>query len=166
MAAPHVAGAVALLKGAMPGVGVGAISEALAASAARAVGPATGRTYPRLDILDASGRLLGLETGWWWNATEPGTGVFVEVRNGHLFLSAYAYREDGSAAWYIASGPYVAGVFEAPLAEYASGQPIGGAWQAARLLAERGRITLRPAAGGVSLVLPNGREVTLTRFSF
>lgn len=167
MATPHVAGAWAVLRSAAPTARMETILAALTDTGTAVVNPATSRPYPRIDVAAAHDRLNDIETGWWWNAAEPGSGYFVETGRGILFLSAYTYRDDGSAAWYVASGPYSRGIFEGTLQEYGGGQALGGAWRPAQLQAEHGPITLQSTgSGSARLTLPNGRRVALTRFSF
>ncbi len=160
MAAPHVAGAIAALKTAGP-THVASLERAIASSGVPVVDPRTARLHARLDVTGAYEELLEPETGWWWNAAEPGSGYFIEIRNGVLLMSTHLYRDDGSSAWYVASGTYARGLFQGTLQEYAFG--AGGP----RLLAERGGVTLR-ATGfrTATLVLPSGREVPISRFAF
>lgn len=167
MAAPHVAGAIAVLKSARPDAGVTAIAEALTLSGVPVGGSSSLRRYPRINVDAAHERLMQIETGWWWNPAEPGSGYFVEAANGQLFFSAYSYGADGRAAWYVASGAHLPGFFQAPLQEFGGGQAIGATWRAAQKKADRGMIVLRWDGPNVArLVLPSGREVALSRFAF
>ena len=167
MATPQVAGAWAVLKSALPGAGVSTILAAITASGTSVRSPWTRRFYPRLDVAAAHDRLTQLETGWWWSAAEPGTGYFVEVQGSSVFVSAYLYDEAGRAIWYIANGTYAGGVFQGTLQEFGGGQPMGGSWSQAGMVADRGQVTLRSTGNGTGvLVLPNGRQVALTRFGF
>jgi subtilisin family serine protease len=166
MAAPHVAGAWAVLRGAVPGASVAALYGALAGTGTMVSGRSAGRSHPRLDLGAALERLTELETGWWWNEAEPGAGYFVEIRNSTLFLSAYMYREDGSPAWYIANGVYVRGTFQGVLQEY-GGPAQSDPWRGAKMVAEHGTMMLQSTGvGSARLTLPGGRQVALTRFSF
>jgi len=162
MSAPHVAGAWAVLRGAAPSADVATILSAVTRAGTAVASSYTGRFYPRLDLGGALESLTQVETGWWWNEAEPGTGYFVEISNGVLFLSAYVYREDGSPVWYVASGSYARGAFQGTLQEYGAGSPPG-----ARMIGDRGTITLQSTGvGSARLTLPSGRQVSLSRFSF
>ncbi len=167
MATPHVAGAWALLKAAIPGASVTTLYNALSTTGTGVRSPWTSRTYPRIDVASAYDRLTMIETGWWWNPAEPGTGYFVEVQRDQVFLSAYMYRDDGTAVWYVANGAYTGGTFQGPTMEFAGGQWMGGSWRQAGMLADRGQVTLRSnGPGAATLTLPSGRQVSLSRFSF
>jgi hypothetical protein len=110
---------------------------------------------------------MQIETGWWWNPSEPGSGYFVEAANGQVFLSLYSYGPDGRATWYVANGAHMPGFFQGPLQEFGGGQAFGSAWHPAQKKADRGTISLRWSGPGAALlVLPSGREIPLTRFAF
>src|SRR6185295_16265771 len=87
------------------------------------------------------------QTGWYWNASEPGTGYFAELQGGTMLLAAYTYDTDGTARWYVARGtPLSWGgflFFVADLLEYANGQTLGGAFQSPSLLADKGQIVVQ-----------------------
>lgn len=167
MATPHVAGAWAVLKGSASSAGVEAILAAITTTGTAVVSARSRRSYPRLDMAAAYEALTQIETGWWWSAAEPGSGYFVEAKRGFLFLSVYTYGADGRAAWYIASGTYAGGLFQGTLQEYGGGQAIGDIWRPAEVVGDRGTVTLRWVAPGTALLaLPDGRQLTLARFSF
>ncbi len=46
-------------------------------------------------------------TGWWYNKNEPGTGVAMEVKNGHVYLAWFTYDENGTSTWYTSGGSLV-----------------------------------------------------------
>ena len=167
MATPHVAGAWAVLKSALPGSSVSTLLAAITATGTSVTSPWTLRAYPRIDVAAAHARLALPDTGWWWSAAEPGTGYFVEVQGSSAFLSAYMYNDAGRATWYIASGAFAGGVFTGSLQEFWGGQSMGGSWRQADLAADRGQVTLRSTGTGTgTLTLPSGRQVALTRFGF
>lgn len=164
MAAPHVAGAWAALKSLRPDASVDMMYQ-LFTSTARSVRGVF--NYPRIDLGVAAYRLTSIETGWWWNPSEPGRGFFVEVQRGNLFISVYMYGADQRAAWYIANGPYTRGTFTGNVMEFSGGQPIGGEWRQAQPRADYGQITLLPTGDGkVQATLPTGQQITLSRFAF
>ena len=43
-------------------------------------------------------------TGWWYNKTEPGTGVAIEIKGGHIFLAWFVYDKNGNSTWYASGG--------------------------------------------------------------
>ncbi|KAF0813650.1 hypothetical protein IGB42_02001 [Andreprevotia sp. IGB-42] len=121
-------------------------------------------------LLCAAPALATPETGWWWNAAEGGRGFTIEVQDGKMFMAGFMYDDNGKAIWY-ASGPtqmvndntYV-GVWQ----QYGGGQSLNGNYQSPTVVnANVGNITLTfssPNSG--TLVLPNGKQVALTRYFF
>lgn len=69
---------------------------------------------------------LAPETGVWWNASEPGSGYVLTVRNGVMILSVYSYRVTGEPIWYLAAGATTNGNrnFSGLLTKYRNGQCI------------------------------------------
>ena len=77
--------------------------------------------------------------GWWWNASEAGSGYFIEVQGTTLFMAAYMYADSGQAAWYTSTGAMTGtSVFQGSLVEYANGQTLTGTYQAPSVAADRG----------------------------
>jgi hypothetical protein len=118
-------------------------------------GPATG--YP--------------QTGWWWNADQAGRGYFIEAQKDAVFVSFYMYGESGQATWYVASGHMISPtLFSGTLQEYAGGSSLTESFRAPNATASRGPITIQwlHSAGfpQATLTMPNGAQVTLSRFRF
>lgn len=115
------------------------------------------------------------EAGWWWNEFESGRGYFIESQGSGrtAYVGGYMYDSDGAPVWYIAIGGLQAGALNTgltltgELSEYANGQSLGGAWQSPRVAGPRGTVTIQfTSATTATLTLPDGRQVTLTRFAF
>ncbi|MBI1778511.1 MAG: hypothetical protein HYR63_24495 [Proteobacteria bacterium] len=112
------------------------------------------------------------QTGWWWNANEPGRGYFIEVQGNRLLVLMMMYETDGSSRWYTATGDLLIGAFglnpnmAATLEEYGGGQSLGGAYALATRTAIKGQIgiSFSSQTAGI-LTLPNGAQVAITRFS-
>jgi hypothetical protein len=66
------------------------------------------------------------EQGLWWDPTQVGTGYSINVRHGVAVVTVYTYLPDGTATWYIASGPLTNGgqSFSATLNAYVGGPCI------------------------------------------
>lgn len=64
------------------------------------------------------------QAGLWWNPDESGSGYALDYKHGVLVVTTYSYRTDGSAQWYLTSGPVVNNVFTATLDKYTNGQCI------------------------------------------
>ena len=44
-------------------------------------------------------------TGWWYDATQPGTGMAIEIQdNNKVFLAWFVYDESGRTTWYASGG--------------------------------------------------------------
>lgn len=109
------------------------------------------------------------QTGWWWNANEPGTGYFIEAQGPRIFLAAYLYGADQSDRWYYALGAYGAattGVSAATtLIEAGSGQTLTSGPKPSITTTDRGALSLTCSSNTECVVtLPSRRAVTLSRF--
>jgi hypothetical protein len=40
------------------------------------------------------------EDGWWWNASESGSGYAIERQGNSIFMAAFLYESAGAATWY------------------------------------------------------------------
>ncbi len=43
-------------------------------------------------------------TGWWWDESQPGNGIFIELQSELLFCAWYHFKEDGLPRWWSFSG--------------------------------------------------------------
>ncbi len=43
-------------------------------------------------------------TGWWWDESQPGNGIFMELQSEVLFCAWYHFKEDGLPRWWSFSG--------------------------------------------------------------
>lgn len=72
-----------------------------------------------LDVsLDAPGPSIQIQRGMWFNPARPGHGIDLNRSGDNLFVVWFTYLEDGSPAWYLASGPYQGDFWSAPLTRY------------------------------------------------
>jgi len=82
------------------------------------------------------------DSGWFWNPAEGGRGVNLEIQDDKIFMSVFAYKPDGSQAWYVAGGPMSTDrTWSADLYETVGGQPIGGSPRQAGMI-PRGRVSV------------------------
>jgi hypothetical protein len=109
------------------------------------------------------------QTGGWWNPAESGRGYIIEVSNGVLVIDIQLYDANGTATWYIASGPLTAdGSFTGQLRQYAGGQTLTGPYVEPTIVNSNvGTISIKfsDSTNGI-LTQPDGRQVPLTRFRF
>jgi secreted trypsin-like serine protease len=108
------------------------------------------------------------ETGWWWDASEPGRGFFFEFQDSSLFFAAYMYDSAGTATWYLASGAMTSiTLFTGTLQQFSGGQTLTGSWRSALPSAAAGTLSVSfSSTTTATMVLPNGTSVPLTRFTF
>lgn len=69
------------------------------------------------------------ESGFWYNVSEPGTGISIEITDNFLFLAAYGFDSGGFPTWYT-SGGFMASdrLYVGGLAEFRNGQRFGQPW--------------------------------------
>lgn len=112
--------------------------------------------------------------GWYWNAAEPGTGFMVEAQGEQAFVGFFMYEPgSGKPVWYAAYGVFFADdagnhYLFGDLRRYGNGQSISAATVPPfGNSASLGAVSINfPAAGGASVLLPGGRSIAATRFSF
>lgn len=116
--------------------------------------------------------------GWWYDSRQLGSGWFIETQReatglqagkDHVFLAGYLYDTQGTAIWYVADGYMTSDrLFEGQLAEYAGGMSFDGTSSGARLVADRGKVTIRFDQNYTvgTVTLPTGRAFTIERFHF
>ena len=110
------------------------------------------------------------EAGLWWDTAQVGTGYSINVKHGVLVVTVYTYNEDGTATWYIASGPLTNNgqAFTGTLNRYTGGPGLlCGDVRPPAPAGTGGSITINfasPTAGTV--YLPGGRVAHIVPASF
>ncbi len=109
------------------------------------------------------------QSGWWWNESQGGRGVFVEVQGSQAFIGAFMYDDTGHPVWYVSiaslsSSRSVGGT----LLQFSGGQSLTGSYREnSALPGNSGVLALNfPASGGATMVLPSGASVPITRYAF
>jgi len=110
-------------------------------------------------------------TGWYYDATQPGVGYFVEQQGGQAFLSAFAYDSAGAPVWYVMGAPPVPTgdgyLMEAEVNAYRGGSPFSAAPPLATASpVPAGQVSARLGKSGVWLRLSNGRTIPLAPFAW
>lgn len=79
------------------------------------------------------------ESGFWYNVSEPGTGISIEITDNFLFMAAYGFDNAGFPTWYT-SGGFMSSdrQYNGGLAEFRNGQRFGGLWVAPTYLGNTG----------------------------
>lgn len=50
--------------------------------------------------LTSSVKAIDIYDGWYWNSSESGWGINVEVQGEIMFIAIFTYRNNGSPVWY------------------------------------------------------------------
>jgi hypothetical protein len=120
------------------------------------------------------------ETGWWWNPTESGRGLFFEIQANalgdlELYSAIYGYESAGEPSWSIGTSTLVrsgAGwiATSMPLRRCVNGQVLGetGAKPATCVALSAGTTTVQFGADGASAVitLATGSQIPIQRYRF
>ncbi len=109
------------------------------------------------------------ESGWWWNPTESGRGFALEIQNGSLFMAGYMYDSLGNPIWYSSAGTMAASdSYRGTWIQWGNGQTLSGSYKAPSIVNSNvGSIELFfTSTTDAILTLPDGRQMTLTRFHF
>ena len=108
------------------------------------------------------------QTGWWWNAAESDRGYFLEMQGSTLLGTGYMYDASGNPLWYYTAGPATSATYQGLWTQYANGQTLTGSYVAPIVANPNvGSLTLRLTnSESGTLVLPDGREIPITRFRF
>ena len=106
--------------------------------------------------------------GLWANVAELGTGYTLGYKHGVLVVAIYAYLPNGTAQWYLASGPVTNNVFTATLDKYMNGQCISCAFTGQpTVTGNDGAITIIFTSNTSATVnLPGGRITQIAPFQF
>ncbi|MDA8384498.1 MAG: hypothetical protein M0037_15860, partial [Betaproteobacteria bacterium] len=116
------------------------------------------------------------QTGWWYDATEPGTGYSIEIQfnanypSGYMFMASYMYDASGNPVWYLSEGPMTtATTYQGTWAQFGGGVTLTGPYSAASVVdSNLGPVTLQfTSATTAELTLPGASApIPLTRFAF
>ncbi|WP_198969890.1 hypothetical protein [Xylophilus sp. ASV27] len=98
---------------------------------------------------------------------QPGRGMTVDVQNGVLALTMYAYDSSGKGTFYQATGPIVGNKVSADLLQFEGGRYFGSGPRSGTQKGNAGRMTVR-FVDGVSgfITFPGEQEVAISRFNF
>lgn len=108
------------------------------------------------------------ETGFWWNPSEPGTGVVLEVQGNKMMIGLLDYDTAGRARWTYAVNDMIFGLlFVAPILDVATGPPDGRSWhQIGDVMSGQNIVVEVKSRTRIVLVQPDGTRVSLERFPF
>ena len=111
--------------------------------------------------------LITPQPGLWWNPDESGSGYAIDVQHGVVVVTVYSYNQDGTAQWYLVSGPLSNNAVSGPLQKFKSGQCISCTYQAPVANGNNGTMTIVfTSATRASVTLPGGRSFTIATPSY
>ena len=98
------------------------------------------------------------QTGWWWNAAEPGRGFAIEARGNRLFFAAFHYDAQGRASWNFAGGrtSLDGSLFAADFLAASGGQTLTGPYRAPAIAPAGAMSMLFSDATHGTLIWPGG----------
>ena len=80
--------------------------------------------FPTPLVIGGGGATVNPPPGIWENPAEIGTGYSFDFKHGVLVVVFYSFNPNGSAQWYISSGPVVGNTFVGTLDKFVAGQCI------------------------------------------
>jgi len=109
-------------------------------------------------------------TGFWWNPAESGRGFNMDIQDGVLVVTVYAYQAGGAAQWYLASGVLTnAGRgFTGTLDRYQGGQCIACSYgEPPVLVGNDGVIVINfTSETAATVILPGGFTTSIRPHNF
>lgn len=119
--------------------------------------------------LDAARPAGTPETGWFWNANEPGRGFGVEIQAGTMFVGAFLYDDAGNPVWVVSGAAPMASAsqYRGQWLRFGGGQSMTGSFRPAQLLDSSAAVQLDFATSiDATLTLPDGHQTALTRLVY
>jgi len=105
------------------------------------------------------------QSGWWWNAAEPGRGYFIEVKNGKHFTASYLYDNSGYPLWYVTGPATVSGsTLPGTLGAYSGGQTLSGAYKSPTGPTSAGNMNITFSDTTHGTITWPGGSVPITRY--
>jgi len=105
------------------------------------------------------------QSGWWWNAAEPGRGYFIEVKNGRFYVASYVYDNSGNAVWYVTGPGNISGsTLPGTLSAYSGGQTLTGAYKSPTGPSSIGNMSIAFSDSTHGTITWPGSSVPITRY--
>ena len=105
------------------------------------------------------------QSGWWWNASEPGRGYFIEVKNGRFYVASFLYNTSGVPVWYVTGPGNVSGkILAGTLNTYAGGQTLTGAYKSPAGPTSQGAMTITFSDSTHGTIAWPGGSVPIIRY--
>ena len=105
------------------------------------------------------------QSGWWWNAAEPGRGYFIEVKNGRFYTASYVYDNSGNAVWYVTGPGNTSGsILPGTLSVYSGGQTLTGVYKSPAGPSSIGSMNITFSDSTHGTIAWPGGSVPITRY--
>lgn len=109
------------------------------------------------------------ETGWWWNAGEGGRGFSMEIQGDNMFVAGFMYDTNGNPIWYVSGGKMTnPNYYQGTWQQCSNGQSITGTYRLASCTnVQGGTVSINfSSISTATMLLPDGRQMSLSRYSF
>ncbi|MBI3498490.1 MAG: hypothetical protein HY058_14415 [Proteobacteria bacterium] len=107
------------------------------------------------------------ESGWWYSASEQGSGYALEFQRSSLFMAVYTYASDGTSQWYVSLGPMQSPThYDGSLLAYQNGQTLSGSYRQPTVGTSPGTVALDFSSRTAATLTVGGRQIQITRFPF
>jgi len=109
------------------------------------------------------------EEGLWWNPAESGRGYGIEIQDNKIFVTYYAYSQNGSSAFYTSGGDYIpsTNTASAYFVALSNGQCFGCAYTGRPTVTNLGNATFTFFSRMTGRIdLPNGVSIPIQRQFF
>ena len=105
------------------------------------------------------------QSGWWWNASEPGRGYFIEATNGAFYTGSFLYDGTGNPIWF-ATGPgqTTSSGFSGVLGTYGGGQTLTGSYRTPTGPTSAGQASFSFSDASHGTILWPGGTVPIVRY--
>ena len=120
--------------------------------------------FPTQLVIGGGGAAFNPPPGIWENANEIGTGYSLDFKHGVLVVVFYSFNPNGTAQWYISSGPLVGSTFTGTLDKFVNGQCISAscAYRYPALAGNDGAVTIIFSSDTTAtMYLPGGRVIPI-----
>jgi len=117
-------------------------------------------------------------SGFWFNSSESGTGIAIEIEDKTLFMAAYVFDAQGRTTWFTSGGNLTTSasggatyynVYNGSLTGFANGQSIGGPYYFPQILTNAGgpvQIVFNPNDESRATLTWGGRTLPIERLDY
>ena len=120
-----------------------------------------------ISLSSSAQTLIEPENGWWYNPTESGYGLNVELQADTLLIGVFSYDQTGNPIWYNTFGSYnnTTGAFSGELLQFGQGPCLGCAYTEPQQTGTLGTIQVNFSSSSQGSVTWNGSSFPIERFN-